>query len=63
MLFRSACEGLEYMGVELDDDKNAKCPRGKIADISKESSKVRILVIPTNEELVIAKETKRVAKI
>ena len=60
---KHACEGLEYMGVELDDDKNAKCPRGKIADISKESSKVRILVIPTNEELVIAKETKRVAKI
>ena len=60
---KHACEGLEYMGVELDDDKNAKCPRGKIADISKESSKVRILVIPTNEELVRAKETKRVAKI
>lgn len=56
-----ACADLEFMGVKLDDEKNCHCPRGKIAEISAADSKVRILVIPTNEELVIARETKRVA--
>ncbi len=54
---------LSYLGVELDEEKNRNCPRGQIADISKESSRVRVLVIPTNEELVIARETKRVAQL
>ncbi len=53
-----ACEGLEYMGVELDPDKN-KGLRSKLADISKASSKVKMLVVPTNEELVIARESYR----
>ena len=54
---------LTYLGVELDPEKNKNCPRGQIADISKDGSRVRILVIPTNEELVIARETKRVAQL
>lgn len=58
-----ACENMDYLGVQLCPTKNANCPRGQIADISVDGSKVRILVIPTNEELVIAQETLRVAKI
>lgn len=56
-----ACGDLEFMGVKLDNEKNYNCPRGKIAEISADDSRVKVLVIPTNEELVIARETKRVA--
>jgi len=53
-LVRSAvCEGMEFLGIEIDEEKN----RAKENNLSKESSKVRILRIPTNEELVIAKDT------
>ena len=51
------CEGLEFLGVELDSEKNNV--RYKEVDISKTGSKVRIMVVPTNEELVIARDTKR----
>ncbi|MCL1944684.1 MAG: acetate kinase [Firmicutes bacterium] len=51
------CKNLEYLGLELDTFKNSNCPRGQIAEINKSSSKVKIFVIPTNEELVIARET------
>ncbi len=50
------CSGLEYLGIEIDIKKN-KGLRGKLCDISKSNSKVKILVVPTNEELVIAKDT------
>lgn len=52
--------GLEAFGVEVDDEKNSKAIRGAQMDIATENSKVRILVIPTNEELMIAKETQEV---
>lgn len=50
------CEYFEYLGAKLDKEKN-NC-RGKAVDVSTSDSKVRILVIPTNEELVIARDTK-----
>lgn len=53
---KQVCEGLEFLGVELDDEKNNI--RGKEVEISKEGSKVKIYVIPTNEELMIARDTK-----
>lgn len=46
---------LEYLGVEIDPEKNKVC--GKQADISKDGTTCRVLVIPTNEELMIARET------
>ena len=49
------CEGLEGLGIEIDDEKNDV--RGKDTIISKDSSKVKILLVPTNEELMIAKDT------
>ena len=48
--------GLKFMGVEIDPAKNAI--RGEEIDISTENATVRTLVIPTNEELAIATETK-----
>ena len=51
------CEGLEFLGVKLDKAKNVAKNDGGIRDISAEGSRVKILVIPTNEELVIARET------
>ncbi len=53
---KEVCEGLEFLGVEIDDAKNNI--RGKEAEISKDGSKVKIFVIPTNEEVMIARDTK-----
>ena len=49
------CRGLEYMGVELDESANDV--RGKETVISAAGSKVKVLLIPTNEELMIAMDT------
>ena len=48
------CEGLESIGIVLDKEKNKK--RGEVI-VSTEDSPVQILVIPTNEELMIARDT------
>ena len=50
------CKGLEFLGIELDAEKNNV--RGKAREISKDGAKVKVFVIPTNEELVIARDTK-----
>jgi acetate kinase len=50
------CKGLEYMGVDFDNEINKKV-RGKEALLSKPSSKVKVMTIPTNEELIIAEHT------
>lgn len=60
---RRTLTDMEYLGVQLDETKNSSCPRGTIAEIQSSDSKVKILVIPTNEELAIARETKAVAKL
>lgn len=49
------CRGLEFLGVQIDKAKNNV--RGKEVDVSTADAKVRVLLIPTNEELVIAKDT------
>jgi len=53
------CKSLTFLGAEIDEQKNNI--RGKEADISADTSRVRILLIPTNEELMIARETKAIA--
>ena len=57
---KGICERLGFMGVELDEERNNVRSEEKL--ISKDSSKVRVYVIPTNEELMIAKETERLVK-
>jgi acetate kinase len=49
-------QGLEFMGIDFDVEKNTKL-RGKEAIISKPGSKATVMVVPTNEELVIAEDT------
>ncbi len=51
------CENMQYLGLELDAEKNAEKNNGAIRDITGKNSKVKVLIIPTNEELVIARET------
>jgi acetate kinase len=52
------CANLDQLGIVLDAEKNS-ATRATEAVISAESSRVKVLVIPTNEELVVARETKR----
>ncbi|WP_432620049.1 acetate/propionate family kinase [Butyricicoccus sp.] len=51
------CEHMEYLGIKVDPEKNKY--RGRQMDISVDYARVRVLVIPTNEELVIAEDTQR----
>ena len=52
------CKGLEFMGISVDLGKNDNM-RGKEKIISHDGAKVSVIVVPTNEELVIARDTKR----
>lgn len=52
------CDKMDYFGIKIDKERNSKKNDGTIHDISAADSKVKVLVIPTNEELVIARETK-----
>lgn len=55
------CAGLEDLCIRLDQDKNANT-RGKVCDLAAQDSRIRILLIPTNEELMIARDTAALAK-
>ncbi len=57
---KGICEQLTFMGVEIDTERNNVRSEEKL--VSKDSSKVKVYVIPTNEELMIAKETERLVK-
>ena len=59
-LRKEVAAGLSYLGIAIDDEKNAI--RGEEIDISAEGSKVKTLVIPTNEELMIALDTKDIVE-
>ena len=52
---QSICGNMDYFGIEIDDEKNNV--RGKQAEISPDNAKTKVLVIPTNEELMIALDT------
>jgi acetate kinase len=53
------CEGMEFLGIELDEKINTGL-RSKETTISKKDSRVKVMVIPTNEELMIAIDTQRI---
>ena len=57
---KAIVSGLEFMGIQIDDEKNSK--RGEEIDVSTDDAKVRVLVIPTNEELMIAMDTAALVK-
>ena len=52
---KEACSDLEFLGIKIDNEKNNT--RGKEAEISTDDSKVKVWVIPTDEEIVIARDT------
>ena len=52
---RESLKGLEFLGFELDNERNET--RGEIQEISTDDSRVKVYVIPTNEELMIARDT------
>ena len=54
------CENLEWLGVKIDLEKN-NC-RGEEVEISTPNSKIKVWVVPTNEELVIARDTKQIVE-
>lgn len=58
---RMTCENMEMFGIKLDDDKN-EAAVGCESDISAADASVRTLVIPTNEELVIARDTLKIVE-
>jgi acetate kinase len=53
---------MQNLGIEIDDGLNAAMVGGKEGEISKHGSKIRTYVIPTNEELLIARDTVRCIK-
>lgn len=55
-----SCEGLEFMGIKLDPEKNKV--RGEEMIISTDDSKVKVIVIPTDEELMIASDTMEILR-
>ena len=56
LIRRMSCTDLGILGIELDDEKNQAHGKGD-RDVSKDGARVRVLVIPTNEELMIARDT------
>ena len=57
---KQICEYLEFMGVKIDDEKNNT--RGEEIEISTPDSKIKVFVVPTNEELMIARDTLNLIK-
>lgn len=53
-------EGLEFIGVKVDHDKNFNAKRGAEVEISTDDSKVKVFIIPTDEELMIALDTEKI---
>lgn len=58
----AVCQGLEFLGVKFDRKKNATIKFGKDGIISKPDSKVKVVVLPTDEELMIAQDTLALVK-
>ena len=54
---QAICENMSYLGLEIDLEKNLEKNNGAIRDITGAGSKVKVLIIPTNEALVFARET------
>lgn len=58
----AVCTDMEYLGIKLDKDKNNNFKRGVPVEISADDSRVKIFIIPTDEEYMIAKDTMQISK-
>ncbi|MBB6690219.1 acetate kinase [Cohnella xylanilytica] len=61
VLRKRVCEGLTFLGIDLDENRN-EVRSGETRRISADRSRVEVLVVPTNEELLIARDTYRLAR-
>ena len=61
-LREDVCNHLTYLGVKIDSEKNLELRKGKEGELSTPDSKVRVFVLPTNEELLIARDTKAIVE-
>ncbi|MNH44873.1 Acetate kinase [compost metagenome] len=61
VLRKAVCEGISFLGVELDEARNAE-RRKDTRTISTDNSRVKVLVVPTNEELLIARDTYQIVQ-
>ena len=56
------CRDMDFFGIKIDEDKNINAPRGKIVDITAPEGKMKVFIIPTDEEYMIAKDTLNLVK-
>ncbi len=59
---RMVCENMSYLGIKIDNDKNENFTRGVPFDITAADSKVKVLIIPTDEEYMIALDTESIVR-
>ena len=57
---KNALSGLDYLGIKLDDERNSFGHSNDPVKLSSDDSEVAVYMIPTNEELVIAKDTEKI---
>ena len=57
----AVCDSMSYLGLEIDNERNATCERGTVVNLTKEGAKVETWVIPTDEEYMIAIDTQRLS--
>ena len=55
------CANMSWLGIEIDEDKNTNFTRGVPFNITKEGAKVQVWIVPTDEEYMIALDTKKLA--
>jgi acetate kinase len=62
LIRKQSLQNMDYLGIEIDDKLNENAERGTIQKISAKNSKIEVYVVPTNEELVIAIDTAKIAE-
>ena len=58
----SVCKDMDWLGIEIDEEANKNFARGEFVDITAKGAKVKVFVIPTDEEYMIALDTKNLTK-
>ncbi|NTW91574.1 MAG: hypothetical protein HGA35_06575, partial [Erysipelotrichaceae bacterium] len=56
------CNNLSFFGIKIDEEISKKLVRGKEGELSTPESKIKVFIIPTNEELVIARDTREIVE-
>ena len=56
------CKEMDFFGIKIDEEKNKNAARGEFNDITAPDGKVKVFVIPTDEEYMIAKDTQTIAQ-